>query len=533
MSDATAAAPTADASSASASAPTTASSSSTAASSPDGAHAAATLAADDAASDDGEVAEAADDAAAPVNPLSDSESDSEAEGDAADDDVQLGFLEEPEHPRSMLRAYFPAKVGGKPAWLNPKLLPSTSQLTCVHCSNPMVFLMQLYAPLRETFGAHAGSFHRTLFLFVCLEEKCSTLQRSVLCFRSQLPRHNPFYPPEAPPKLPIYELEKGEQSMPVLEDPAEAGVHLCCVCGNPAPSSCSRCHSRRYCSKLHQLFDWKQGKHKSMCVPKGSADSTAAASSAAAAAAAASSPAASPSLLFPQKEVVIEPENSDDDESDDDESAAKPSGSTGSDGKKQKKQKSGKGDDYSKEHKLLDAYKASKASEPADGEDDDDVEETVANWSSPKLKDPVFNRFKARTARHPEQVLRYDRAPDADTMHTHQPLWVSTWFQPGSAPLPASALAPAVAGQPAPPRPKPVAPTRAQNDAAIPACGSCGGERRFEFQVLPQLLYYLGPLGSSLDFANLAVYTCARSCGEGRTEDGYKEEFVWVQAHAQ
>ena len=338
------------------------------------------------------------------------------------------------------------------------------------------------------------------------------------------------------------------------------------MCGNPAPSSCSRCHSRRYCSKLHQLYDWKQGKHKSSCVAvaKGAAASSSSSSSSAAAPPV-PAPAPSNSLLFPQKEVVIEPENSDsesdtddDDESEDDDkqprAAASSSASSGSgsskDGgaakpkdktnqKKQKKSKSGGGgggaggDDYSKERRLLEDYEKAKASEAAAGEVDDEEDEqelsdTVSNWASPKLKDPLFNKFKERTSRHPDQILRYDRAP-GNKAHT-QPLWVSTWYQPGSPPMPPVVVA-APGAKPSP-GPRPLAPTAAANDAAVPACSACGAPRRFEFQVLPQLLYYLGPNGAALDFANLAVYTCANSCGDGVTE-GYTEEFVWVQAHAQ
>ncbi|TXG63357.1 hypothetical protein EZV62_010351 [Acer yangbiense] len=62
----------------------------------------------------------------------------------------------------------------------------------------------------------------------------------------------------------------------------------------------------------------------------------------------------------------------------------------------------------------------------------------------------------------------------------------------------------------------------------IPKCSYCGGPRCFEFQILPQLLYYFNVKNDvdSLDWATIVVYTCEASCEAGVS---YKEEFVWVQ----
>ncbi|KAI8574791.1 hypothetical protein RHMOL_Rhmol01G0381200 [Rhododendron molle] len=98
--------------------------------------------------------------------------------------------------------------------------------------------------------------------------------------------------------------------------------------------------------------------------------------------------------------------------------------------------------------------------------------------------------FQEHIARAPEQVLRYCRFERA------KPLW------------------PMSSGRPS------------KND--IPNCSYCGGPRGFEFQILPQLLYYFGVKNDvdSLDWATIVVYTCEASCEEsGR----YKEEFGWVQ----
>lgn len=479
---------------------------------------AATAAQEPAAEEEEEDDEEDEDDGPPVNPLSDGSSSEEDDDDGERSDVLLGFLEEALHPKAMTRGYFPCKAGGKPAWLNPKNLPTQKQLTCEHCNNPMLFLMQLYSPLRTTFGSHPGSFHRSLFLFCCLQGSCSNKPRSIVCLRSQLPRANDFYPPVALPKLEEVPLEEG-QSLPVLEDEPVPGVHLCCICGNPAPSACSRCQSRRYCSKQHQLLDWKAGGHKALCAPKGeqAAASSSSPSSSSSASSTPSSTTPAPAahntvpLLFPQKEVVIEPEDDSDSDDSDAEDAAK--------GKKK--------EDFSKEQKLLEEYQKQKEAQ-ADDEEEEDEEElasAVSNWASPKLKDPLFLRFKARIAAAPEQVLRYERASGADART--QPLWVSNWNQPASPPAPEPRV---VDGKRLPvPRAKP--PTAQENDAAIPACAHCGGKRRFEFQVLPQLLYYLGPNSSALDFANLVVYSCEHSCGDGATQ--YFEEFVWLQAPVQ
>ncbi|KAK4368792.1 hypothetical protein RND71_012584 [Anisodus tanguticus] len=102
--------------------------------------------------------------------------------------------------------------------------------------------------------------------------------------------------------------------------------------------------------------------------------------------------------------------------------------------------------------------------------------------------------FQERVSRTPEQVLRYYRDAGA------KPLW------------------PTSSGQP--------------SKADIPKCTYCGGRRAFEFQVLPQILYYFGVENDvhSLDWATISVYTCESSC-DGHV--AYKEEFAWVQIASQ
>jgi pre-rRNA-processing protein TSR4 len=105
-----------------------------------------------------------------------------------------------------------------------------------------------------------------------------------------------------------------------------------------------------------------------------------------------------------------------------------------------------------------------------------------------KEVDEVFAEFRERIDREPEQIIRYAQGAT--------PLWVS------------KDNVPAIPGD-------------------IPPC-SCGAQRQFEFQVLPQMINYLGveTTVDSIDFGTLCVYTCSVNCREG---DVYKEEVVWKQ----
>ncbi|KAJ3676111.1 hypothetical protein LUZ60_003523 [Juncus effusus] len=98
--------------------------------------------------------------------------------------------------------------------------------------------------------------------------------------------------------------------------------------------------------------------------------------------------------------------------------------------------------------------------------------------------------FQERVSRSPEQILRYCRN------ETAKPLW------------------PLSIGRPS------------KND--IPSCVYCKGPLCFEFQIMPQLLYYFGVKNdpNSLDWGTIAVFTCSDSC---ESNVSYKEEFLWVQ----
>lgn len=188
-----------------------------------------------------------------LEPEEDVDDGSESDSDSDSSCVQIGILEVPTHQDRLLRKYFPSKIGGKPAWLNPRDLPSTSVLCCESCSKPMRFLTQLYAPLRSM----DNCFHRSLFLFVCEDSLCLSKPGSAVCVRTQLPLVNDFYSSAPPAELPELDEADVEHNLHLDDEPFDASPNLCRLCGIPASSKCSRCAHTYYCSRHHQAIDWR------------------------------------------------------------------------------------------------------------------------------------------------------------------------------------------------------------------------------------------------------------------------------------
>ncbi|EFH51187.1 predicted protein [Arabidopsis lyrata subsp. lyrata] len=124
----------------------------------------------------------------------------------------------------------------------------------------------------------------------------------------------------------------------------------------------------------------------------------------------------------------------------------------------------------------------------------DDQMKSLMNDFEGDADKKTWVNFQQRVAKAPEQVLRYSRSSGA------KPLW-------------------------------PIASGRVSK-SELPNCKSCGGPRCFEFQVMPQLLFFFGGKNDreSLDWATIVVYTCENSCDSSLS---YKEEFVWVQLYSQ
>jgi pre-rRNA-processing protein TSR4 len=168
--------------------------------------------------------------------------------------VELGFLEEGTPQWKLSSAFFPSKCGGIPSWLDLKDIPSLSELSCSGCKGPMRFLLQVYAPLGGI------SFHRTLFLFVCTEQKCCSPRNSngnVRVIRCQLERGNEFYSFDPP----------NQNDMKLAEElsPRKFDVALCQICGLKGPLRCGACKNVSYCGSEHQKLDWKKDGHKGVC----------------------------------------------------------------------------------------------------------------------------------------------------------------------------------------------------------------------------------------------------------------------------
>jgi pre-rRNA-processing protein TSR4 len=442
--------------------------------------------------------------------------------------VRLGFLEELDNDDDcvpLVRQTFPSKTGGKPLWLNPRDLPARDSFQCAVCKCAMKFVLQLYAPLDSDGFEHA--FHRTLYLFCCRNNKCLSQPGSIRVFRSQLPLHNEFY--AAVPVKP--------EDVKEIDENGFGDAHWCQVCGVPAPNRCSQCKSVWYCTKEHQLLHWR-GAHsvecKSPSAVQASPKKPIKPNNAAALGAA----------CFPVSELVNEDEydsGADDDEYDDDDEEVD-SKDASVRGKcflsfqlcvcvcgmvwcvvcrvscllcsapfvvmishmvliyvssvyssahlqnlKQKRSAAQKKEQEAKAQAHGDATEH----EPIADDEEFDAE-TVSMFGRNK-PDPFFVHFQKRTKHDPSQVLRYGRHSDQCEI-----LWLSAHDQ--------------LRGTP-------------------PVCEHCGAERVFEFQVLPQLLYFLkvdtAADDNAMDWNTLVVYTCKNSCGDGTKQ--YANEFVYRQ----
>jgi pre-rRNA-processing protein TSR4 len=173
--------------------------------------------------------------------------------------------------------------------------------------------------------------------------------------------------------------------------------------------------------------------------------------------------------------------------------------------------------------------KGEESSSESDSDDDDDEEEeeggegeegkdmknaVVPSRSSAKdlewdeveryqrdTQDPIWKRFHKIISVAPDQILRYG---------SNAPIWMQRDGQMG--------------------------------DDGVGVC-HCGSRRRFEFQVLPQLLHIfhveewarrtapdsLAWTKYVLDWATLAVFSCPRSCSPAVSLSPYVEEGLWIQ----
>ncbi|EFN75859.1 Programmed cell death protein 2 [Harpegnathos saltator] len=337
--------------------------------------------------------------------------------------VDLGFAKCCESWRLESR-FFPCKVGGKPAWLDLKNIPGKSELECDYCGDPCVFLCQIYAPLNNP-----DTFHRTIYIFICRNVECckSNQNGNLKVFRSQLNKNNIFYSPEPP----IEEKYWG------TDVDVSKWVKTCHICGILAPCHCSKCKVINYCSRIHQIHDWKNG-HRETCSTKAVNTKERLIKD--------------NGILFPEYEIII-----------DFEEIEKPT---------------------ENEEKELEKYNAMIKNNTAGTLQHEDVVNDLSKIALHE-KDQTFSKFRVTVQNHPTQIIRYDIGGEI--------LYISSDNQITN----------------------------------VPKCPECNGNRQFEFQIMPQLLYYLGSTDfKCLDWGILAVFTCEQSC---KPNNKYVREYIWKQ----
>lgn len=121
----------------------------------------------------------------------------------------------------------------------------------------------------------------------------------------------------------------------------------------------------------------------------------------------------------------------------------------------------------------------------------DEIEKYAGVSALGSVDDKHFRKFRKEVSKEPEQILRYKR--------NGSPLWIGDVQQTFGV---------------------------AEEQLVIPKCEVCGGNRQFEFQVMPQMLLLLKD--EHLDWGILAVYSCAKSCKLPENV-GYVQEFILKQ----
>ncbi|PIA18229.1 hypothetical protein COEREDRAFT_71022 [Coemansia reversa NRRL 1564] len=278
---------------------------------------------------------------------------------------------------------FPSKVGGKPRWLDPTCPLPADQVLCDECAKPMPMLLQLSAPEDEP----AEAFHRMIYVFACRNGAChrTDVKRCMRVMRAQLAEKNAIYREQA------CDHSAGTSSIDdikwVLAEHVKPAP-LCAVCGLLGNKACSKCDTRLYCSRSHQMEDWNTG-HSQGCPSykapgKDSLDNGQRLRH----------------LLYPECVIVSEEEPlyGKDDEDGDGDIDGDDEGSN-----------SGEGVEQESTSEAL----------TKTGEDLEDLEVDV---------DEAFMAFQQRVQRSPDQIIRYARSPDSDEVD--KPLFVSNTDHP-------------------------------------------------------------------------------------------------------
>lgn len=144
-------------------------------------------------------------------------------------------------------------------------------------------------------------------------------------------------------------------------------MKTCKVCGLLAPSHCAKCKNASYCSRTHQVLDWKAG-HKQQCNAEEAPGENNTVATAV----------GSNGVLFPEFELVTETEM-EDDEND---------------------------DDLVKEKEEMETFESLvKSGKAGTLQSEDDIDGDLHMMSHTE-QDETFTYFSEKMRRHPDQVLR-------------------------------------------------------------------------------------------------------------------------------
>ena len=360
------------------------------------------------------------------------------------------------------------KIGGKPSWLNPRDVPA-GPLRCRACTKrneakgnvdgigaddsnnkakeatTMRFLCQTYCPAdEESTPSNAAAFHRTLYVFACPSTECSTnpTSESVLILRGQLPQDNDFYPRSTKDREDDFDNWTQNES-------EVHGVNLCAVCGCKAGGRCPK-QNLWFCGKDHQkeynkhAKDGDEKRDLSHSLPS----------------------------VYAESELVVEDEPT--------------SKKTTADEEERLRQEMDKvamfstSDEGKKKSKIVEEMDDDGVEDDGNDEEEDldkNLEQTDLNdmtgAAGTGTSDAATLEFYSRIGRGDgdvkEQCLRYcrwketnvgaDDDDDDEEAKEGGPLWVSSSNVPS------------------------------END--IPPCEHCGAPRKFELQIMPQMLNYL------------------------------------------
>jgi pre-rRNA-processing protein TSR4 len=363
--------------------------------------------------------------------------------------VQLGFsvpIESSEHLEAVAHRSFDynqwdgGQIGGRPVWLQPADIP-TGPLHCLNpnCSAVMSFLCQLYAPVEtmneatevdheENEAHHQDDRAFHRSLYVFGCSQCTDKTvGSIRVLRAQLSEVNPFYP------LAINEDDENPDENVVQEigwqnhQPSEWNVKQCAVCGLAGKFKCPL-QQLHFCGPEHQK------EHKKYVYQSADAEQYL------------------PSV-YNLSELVVERE---------------PDLPTDGDAKD---------NDGSKQATMFDT------NDDGESDSDEDLEQDDLNkmtGSSQTTQDSTTMAFYQRVKDRPnsqDQCLRYNRWPSDDNPHAVKqagtPLWIHQDRQP-------------------PPPPAGDDDDGTDGTTTIPPpCPYCHAPRKFEFQLMPQLLHYL------------------------------------------